>query len=275
MKSFFANFDSDQLPTGALEDFEDNGFIILQGLLEDTEIYNLVATVDALAAEEEATGMSHVYGENLQRVWNLLNKHEIFHRLILSPQINAWMEKLFDRPTQYKKFFLSSFQANILAPGAKSQKVHIDTPLPDPLPPYILKANTIWLLDDFTALNGGTEVIPGSHRLKRRPRPDEWSSTDGLVKVIAPRGSILITHGALWHRSGTNASNHRRRVLLGSFAASYVREIASEEDIVRCLSSEVRDRIPDSLYELIGGFHGIKTGGAYQSTVTPAPKSLK
>ena len=41
---------------------------------------------------------------------------------------------------------------------------------------------------------------------------------------------MIITHGALWHRSGENLSKESRVALLGSFAASYAMEIASEEN---------------------------------------------
>ena len=43
-------------------------------------------------------------------------------------------------------------------------------------------------------------------------------------------GSVLFTHGNLWHRAGTDNSEAPRIGLLCSFAASYMKEIASEED---------------------------------------------
>ena len=44
-------------------------------------------------------------------------------------------------------------------------KIHIDTPCPEPLPEWPIKANSIWMLDDFNILNGSTEVLPKSHKL--------------------------------------------------------------------------------------------------------------
>ena len=41
----------------------------------------------------------------------------------------------------------------------KDKKLHIDTQIPDPLPPWPIKANSIWMIDDFTEQNGSTEVI--------------------------------------------------------------------------------------------------------------------
>ncbi len=80
------------------------------------------------------------------------------------------MEWIFDRKTPHQKYFLSSFHANILGPGCPKQKLHIDTPVPEPLPDWPIKANSIWMLDDFTILNGATEVVPKSHKLKFKPK---------------------------------------------------------------------------------------------------------
>jgi ectoine hydroxylase-related dioxygenase (phytanoyl-CoA dioxygenase family) len=136
--------------------------------------------------------------------------------------------------------------------------------VPEPLPPWIIKANSIWLLDEFTETNGSTEVIPGSHLRTRKPRRDDPADDDGIIKVIAPSRSVVMTHGAIWHRSGANLSSAERVVLLGSFAASYAREIASEEDIVRCLDPKSLGAMSKELKNLIGYYHGLKPGGGYQ-----------
>jgi len=248
----------------AFEFFESNGFVVLQGMLREDELRELRRIVYDLASEEFREKRGHNYGHNMQRVWNLLDKHDTFHDLILSPQLLAWMDRIFDRPTPHQKYFLSSFQANILKPGAQPLQLHIDTPVPEPLPPWVLKANSIWVLDPFTECNGATEVIPGSHRRTRKPNRSDPEDHHGIVKVIAPAGAVILTHGALWHRSGANTSDGTRAVLLGSFAASFAREIASEEDIVRCVSAATMDRFSVELKTLVGYFHGLKPGGGFE-----------
>ena len=118
------------------------------------------------------------------------------------------------------KILPSSFQANILHPGCNKQRLHIDTPVPEPLPDWPIKANSIWMIDDFTESNGATELCAGSHRRKFKPNiTDDKEAIN--TKAIAPAGSVLFTHGALWHRAGANISKKSRVALLGSFAASY------------------------------------------------------
>lgn len=138
------------------------------------------------------------------------------------------MRYIFNRPTVHELYKISSFQANILKPGALQQKVHIDSPLPDPQPCWQIKANTITLLDEFTRFNGGTMVIPGSHKYLRKPTGTS-EELGQLVSIIAPVGTTIVTLGGLWHASGTNRSKQSRVVILGSYCASYCIDIAFEE----------------------------------------------
>lgn len=244
----------------AFETYQKNGFVLLLNALTKAELERVKHDVDELAAFERENEVAHIYGQNLQRIWNLVGKNNLFQELITAPQLLAWAERIFDRNTTHQKYYLSSFQANMLHPGAKAQPLHIDTPVPDPLPLWEMKINTIWLLDDFTDSNGATEIIPGSHKFGRRPQNLMQNDFNGLQKVIAPAGSLLLTSGALWHRSGENRSSAVRRVLLGSFAASYFREIASEEDAVRYQLTRSNIKMNEACWKLIGGKHGLKPG---------------
>jgi len=245
--------------------FQKDGYVILQQFLSDEELHQIKNKIEFLSEFESSNKIAHFYGESLQRIWNLLNKDLLFHELLLSEQVDLWMNRIFARETNHQKYFLSSFQANILMPGAREQILHIDTPFPEPIPPYPIKANTIWLLDDFTEINGATEIIPGSHiSSKRPPRSPSEYELKKIEKVIAPKGSVLITSGNLWHRSGNNKSSNNRTVLLGSFAASYIREIACEDDTVRFLSPNMRNIMNPKLIEIIGANHGSKPGNNYE-----------
>ena len=104
--------------------------------------------------------------------------------------LSEMMDHIFQRPHQL--FHLGNFQANILYQGAKSQKLHMNTPFPEPVPPWPAKANNIWLLDDFTEENGATEVVGGSHKLDYKPLKDDDVNIE-VAKATAPMGSVLFT----------------------------------------------------------------------------------
>lgn len=242
--------------------FKKDGYFILENILDDAQLALVRKAVEYLAKAEYDLGLSHLYSGSgkLQRVWNLLNKSSVFRDIIQHPDIINAMEWIFDRDTTHQKYYLSSFQANILKPGAEAQKWHLDTPIPVPHPVWTLKANTIWLLDDFTEINGATEIVPGSHVFPDRPQnTDEILQTAGK-KVIAKAGSVIVTSGMLWHRSGNNVSNASRTVLLGSFAASYAREIANEENHSVVLEPEVVEQASDTLKRILGLDHGVRPG---------------
>lgn len=91
-------------------------------------------------------------------------------------------------------------------PGAAAGRPHADWPLgqvPQPWPRFPMLVQTMWMLTDFTADNGATRVVPGSH-LSGRPPDDDCVDRD--IAVTGARGSVLIWHGALWHRVGPNTS---------------------------------------------------------------------
>jgi ectoine hydroxylase-related dioxygenase (phytanoyl-CoA dioxygenase family) len=242
----------------AMDAYQTHGFIVIQEFITQEMISRIKNVISSLYSQEVENNTAYKYAKNVDRVWNLVNKDILFSHLITNPLIAILMDEIFDRDTSHQKFFLSSFQATCVRPGAKAQHLHIDTPVPNPLPPWEIKANTIWLLDEFTDKNGATEVIPGSHKYGRRPVDSNMKDHTGLKKVQAPAGSLIVTSGYLWHRAGANLSEKDRTALLGSFASSAFREISSEEDIVRRSLKDKDFQMSDECWKLSGGLHGIK-----------------
>ncbi len=128
------------------------------------------------------------------RVWNLLKHNRTFLRLLEDDRVNVLLTVLLGEGA-----VLSSMHINAITPGAAAQECHVDTPfVPGPLPATALLANTIWCLNTWREGQGATEACPGSH-LVRSPAPDADAS---MVPIECPAGSVIITNGAVWHRSG-------------------------------------------------------------------------
>ena len=256
------------------EELDTNGYLVIEDFITDFFAQELRTLVVEMASFEEKSGESYYYPFDksglTQRVWNLTNKNARFRDLLELDELSEIMNYIFRRPTSHQLFHLSSFQANILHPGAARQKLHVDTPFPEPLPPWPAKANSIWLLDDFTDENGATEVVPGSHKKSTKPTPEDDKKIR-YIKVIAPRGSVLLTHGNLWHRAGQNHSSKSRIGLLCSFAASYMKEIASEEDQSIVISEEVKSNASKQLSAILGLGHGIKEGALLRHDENHSP----
>ena len=97
-------------------------------------------------------------------------------------------------------------------PGAPPQHLHVDSAghfakVPDV--PWMI--NTIWMLSDFTAANGGTGIVPMSHRSRLKSPPPEVGPDSPLIKPIeGAAGSVLLWHGGAWHQARANTSEEVR-----------------------------------------------------------------
>ena len=113
-------------------------------------------------------------------------------------------------------------QAIQIWPGQGAQPLHRDDylhhrhhPGPDS------QVQVLYAATDFTAQNGATLVIPGSHLWDdaRTPRLDE------AVPAVMRRGSGLIYLGSTYHGGGQNrTTDERRTAVIISLARGYLRQ---------------------------------------------------
>lgn len=73
--------------------------------------------------------------------------------------------------------------------------------------------------EDVSPFNGGTWVVPGSHRDARNPRGpddgiDERAPIPGELQVSAPAGSVFLQDTRLWHAGALNQSAHERTAIV-------------------------------------------------------------
>ena len=97
-------------------------------------------------------------------------------------------------------------------PGAPAQHLHVDSAghfAQVPNVPWMI--NTIWMLTDFTAANGGTGIVPMSHRSGRQSPPPEIGHDSPLIKSVEGRaGSVLMWHGGAYHQARANSGQSIR-----------------------------------------------------------------
>jgi ectoine hydroxylase-related dioxygenase (phytanoyl-CoA dioxygenase family) len=106
--------------------------------------------------------------------------------------------------------------------------------------------NCIWMLTEFTRENGATQLVPFSHRSGRLPRPE--IADRHAVAAEGPPGSLVIFHGAIWHRSGANRTRNQQRMGVSSgFHAHWMDPRAGGWYL---LTREVRDRMPPEVRQM-------------------------
>jgi hypothetical protein len=128
-------------------------------------------------------------------------------------------------------FVMGGLSAHALTKDAPPQGVHVDYPYsvmnePFPEPPMQLQA--IWVLDGFTADNGPTRVL--AHSQKTRRKPDKREFYAHSTPVLCPAGSLILSHGGLWHDSSTNHTDEVRIVILGNYTPFWVRSVEGLPD---------------------------------------------
>lgn len=100
-------------------------------------------------------------------------------------------------------------------PGHGQQGLHADWRPRAPGEPFqVLTA--LWLLDEFTAANGATRLVPGTHLL-HRPVPRDYAQPHAHhpdeVIVTGPAGAVLLLNGHLWHSGRQNTGTGPRRAV--------------------------------------------------------------
>ena len=142
------------------------------------------------------------YGTGNVRVWNLLNRGSVFVELVQHPLVLELLEEVLG-----PRALLSGISANIVEPGSEGGALHADQGgYPPPWPTEPQGLNFTWLLDDFTADNGATEMVPNSHRREDPSQPP----LERPLPATAPAGTVIAIEGRVWHRTGRNRSEAPR-----------------------------------------------------------------
>lgn len=102
---------------------------------------------------------------------------------------------------------MNTGQVMIIGPGEKAQWLHRDAdnwPLilgPTAKP---VTVSCMFALSEFTAENGATRVVPGSHKWDDFTRKAVDSE---VTQAVMPAGSALIYSGTVLHGGGANTTN--------------------------------------------------------------------
>ncbi len=121
---------------------------------------------------------------------------------------------------------IGSMSAIEILPGESAQALHRDDSLyPIENAGMELQIGVMWALDDFTAQNGGTRVVLGSHRFLR-----SWHlpSLSAWEPAVMPRGSALFYMGSTWHGGGANQSKTPRMGLINTYSLGWLRQESNQ-----------------------------------------------
>ena len=149
--------------------------------------------------------------------------------------------------------------------GAFQQSFHQD--FPRVLNGYLMSVNAFFAIDAFTAENGATWVVPGTHQKSERATDAYLRSA--AVCVECPAGAMLVFDSTLWHCAGRNSSGKDRLAVNHQFTRSYVKQ---QIDYVRALGNGFVERLPERSRQLLGWYTRVVT--SLEEYYRPGPERL-
>lgn len=232
-----------------------DGYLVVESLIPPDVCEQIAATVDPLLGP---AGRNIFEGHLTQRVYSLLSKTRLCDYLVEHPRVLGLLDRLL-----LPNYLLSQVQAISIAPDETAQFLHYDDgmyPVPRPRPP--LSAATIWAISDFTADNGATVVIPGSHRWDDHRKPND---ADTHLSVAMPAGSVVFFLGTLWHGGGPNHTHDERRLAItAQYCEPWLRPqeaftLSTPQATVGAVSENIRRMLGYSIHPpfmgMVNGMH--------------------
>ncbi len=233
----------------ALADIGARGYTVLEDVLDDDACDALLADLARIEAALDARPSDNGFeGRRTIRVYNLLAHGPAWADLVTNPTVLPVVEGVLDDGC-----LLSSLSSIRILPGEGTQPVHADDQvMPLAKPHAATVCNTMWALTDFTAENGATRVVAGSHTADHSP---DYGRPYDTEPATMRRGSVLVWHGSLWHGGGANTTDRDRVGIAANFCAGFVRQ---QENQQLGLPADLVRTFPPRLQELLG--YGIYRG---------------
>jgi ectoine hydroxylase-related dioxygenase (phytanoyl-CoA dioxygenase family) len=195
--------------------------------------------------DANANGGDDFAGRRTKRTGALIARSAAARDFVMHPTVLGAVAKVLGHATGYQ---LHLTQLITIGAGEPMQQIHRDQWAFDffPFPSgYEVQCNTIWAISDFTAENGATRVIPGSHRYADKLKFTEADTEPAEMAA----GSVLFYTGALYHGGGANRSRQVRRGLNLTYNLAWLRQ---EENQYLACPLEVARTLPEPLLRLMG-----------------------
>lgn len=252
---------------------EENGAVVVEDLVPDDVLGRLWADLGPSLGSTEYCG-DWYNGVRTRRVSSLFARTTALTPVVTHPLFLGSARRVMQRPAvmwmgRSRIEMVPSIQISItqliqIHPGQGRQPLHRDDALhlrshPGPTS----RVQLMVAMSDFTAANGGTMVIPGSHHWddERPPTVAEAIPTEMAT------GSGLIWLGGVYHGGGANTARTPRTGMtiaydLGNLRQEENQYLAVPRAAVRAYPEEVRrllgyDRCPPGLgwYEMDDPYH--------------------
>lgn len=206
--------------------------------------------------------------QNVGFVPSVINHDQSFAEFLAEPRLLSVIRRLLGPPLR-----ISFTSAIINEPGNARGEWHADWPFNQknaghvaaPYADVVMHITTLWMLSPFASKNGGTLIVPGSHRSPTNPT-DRLSGIDpqavlpGETHAIGDAGSVLVMDSRLWHATAPNVTGAPRVALAVRYAPWWLnldplrpesdarQQLCAEtglgENVVPAIRRDVYERLP-------------------------------
>jgi hypothetical protein len=200
----------------AARELHDQGFTIVPGpaLPNGPDQYSVAYDREVAAADP-----SDISVRSSTRINDFVNRGPEFDGIYTFGPLLSACAMVIGRP-----FKLSGMRARTLESGAPTEALHVDVKHGAREWPLV---GGILMIDAFTADNGATRFVPGSHLWSSGPNesmPNPKDLHERQVLACGPAGSLIIFNASTWHGHTENRSRMRRRSVQAHFVARDAQE---------------------------------------------------
>ena len=228
-----------------------NGYCIINHVFKKNYCDELIKKIEDLYTKKKNkrydVDEGSMYGQEIIRDL-VLRDPKTFLKLIDNKKIIKVLELIFK-----DSFILENIMASNSVNVKKKYKriVHIDSHLPTSDPKLTTDAVAMICLDEFKKENGATKIWPKSHLSGVRIHHDKKKLKNykkNYIYVEAPKGSLVIFLGQLWHQIGKNINNDRRWAVLIHYKRWWIKP---STNFTEC-GSKIFNQLNDKQKELFG-----------------------
>ena len=205
----------------ALQQLKTNGWCVLKNIIPEPEVHTVRDSVLQTVAQHRRDSAA----DSIGFVPGLIAHNQSFAPYLADARLMSICETLLGHDIR-----ISYTSAIVNEPGNARGKWHADWPfnqnnaghIPTPYPDAVFHLATLWMLSPFTEQNGGTLIMPGSHRANYNPTADcdidPLSQLPGEMQPTGPAGSVLILDSRMWHATASNHTEEPRVALAVRYA---------------------------------------------------------
>ncbi len=223
------------------EQFDQEGYLVVPDALDDEILGRLLEAGDRVDREERKK--RGIDPGALMAKFRTIVEDDVFLELLDWPKTFPLIWDILGWNVQHYISHLIYYPPEAkgsvdLRPGGWHQDG--GRPVPEmerPQPRLSLKV-AFWLTDVSESENGGTYLIPGSHKRDRPPERNPGGLYEGAIQGKGKAGTAVLFDRRMWHARGMNTSDITRKVLFLGYSYRWLRgldyNVIPEEILAKC-----------------------------------------